>query len=310
MTRCPTEDQLRRLLAERLDADECRSVEAHIEACSSCHQTLARLGDDTDARTWRSVLGGPRWASTNGAGEEPSWCPAAIGPPPPDADVLDAGPPGREGGAIRFPGPPRAPGHLGQVGPYQVIEELGRGATGIVFRAYDDRLRRPVALKVLRPELAAVEGGRDRFDREAWATVAVQHRHVVAVHHVGDDPAFPLPYLVMEYVEGESLGDRLRRQGALPPPEAARIVREVALGLEQAHRKGVVHRDVKPSNILLDGATGRAKLTDFGIARVIDELDEATRRWLTASGHPLGSPSYMSPEQILDPRRVGPASDV
>src|SRR5207302_6331476 len=122
-------------------------------------------------------------------------------------------------------------------------------------------------LKVLKPHLAASASDRARFQREARDAAAVRHDHVVTIHRVGTTPDFALPYLVMEYVDGEPLSERLKHQGMLTPHAAAEVVRQVALGLAAAHARGLVHRDMKPSNIMLEAGTGRAKLTDFGLAR-------------------------------------------
>src|SRR5262249_49964880 len=154
--------------------------------------------------------------------------------------------------------PPTERGPLGRLESYHIVEELGRGAFGYVFKAYDEQLDRLVALKVLKPELAASTHDRARFEREARAAAAGRHEHVVGMYRVGNTPSFPLPYLVMEYLDGESLSVRLERQGVLPPREAAELVRQAALGLGAAHRWGLVHRDIKPGNIMVERSTGRA----------------------------------------------------
>lgn len=212
--------------------------------------------------------------------------------------------------SIRFLGESTGDNPRSCPGPYRILRILGSGATGHVYLAHDEGLVRDVAIKVLRPELAADERSRARFDREARAAVAVRHEHVVAVYHVGvGGPEFASPYIVMEYVEGESLGGRLKRLGALPPGEAATVVRQVALGLDRAHRLGLVHRDVKSSNILLEAGTGHAKLADFGLAAALEGAGQPEDRF-TRTGSILGTPAYMSPEQINDPSRVGRGSDV
>jgi WD40 repeat protein len=186
------------------------------------------------------------------------------------------------------------------------MAELGRGAFGYVFLAYDEKLGCPVALKVLRPELAADPHARGRFEAEARRAAGVRHDHVITIHHVGSTPGFALPYFVMEYLDGGSLADRLERDKALAPREAAEVARQVASGLAGAHARGLVHRDIKPSNILLEGGAGRAKITDFGLARELD----ADRTRVTQPGMILGTPSYMSPEQVVAPEQAGPRSDV
>jgi DNA-binding beta-propeller fold protein YncE len=188
---------------------------------------------------------------------------------------------------------------------FAIRKELGWGRFGVVYQAVDE-LGRLVAIKVLRPELAASAKERARFEREARQAAAVKHDHIITIYQVGHTPSFPLPYLVMEYLDGESLGEQLRREGALEPREAAGIVQQVARGLAAAHARGLVHRDIKPSNILLESASGRAKLTDFGLAH----LTEGASAWSSQSGGMVGTPAYMSPEQIGAADRLDGRSDL
>lgn len=194
--------------------------------------------------------------------------------------------------------PSPRPGAMGRLGHYDILEMLGQGAFGIVVKAFDNNLQRVVAIKFLSPQMAATSPPRNRFLREARATAQVKHENVVQIYAVEEAP---IPYLVMEFVEGETLQDRLDAIGPIAPQEVARIGRQVALGLAAAHEKGLIHRDVKPSNILMEaGLESRARLTDFGLARAGDDAS------LTQSGVIAGTPLYMSPEQAcggaLDPR--------
>ncbi len=172
---------------------------------------------------------------------------------------------------------------------YRVERALGRGGSATVYLAEDTRHHRNVAIKVLHPEVAAALG-RERFLREIEVVARLAHPHIVPLHDSG--AAGDLLYYVMPYVDGETLRDRLRREGSLAPDEAVRITREIALGLEYAHRRGLVHRDVKPENVLL--ADGMALLTDFGIATQSDRSLQ-----FTTAGFTVGTPTYMAPEQIL-----------
>lgn len=185
-------------------------------------------------------------------------------------------------------------------GHYALERELGRGGMGVVYLARDVRLDRPVAIKLLPPELAAHDKLRDRFMREARTAARLSHPHIVPIHAVDDVRGFV--FYVMSYVDGETLAERVANRGPLPAREASRVLREVAGALSAAHGQGVVHRDVKPGNILLERATGRAMVTDFGIARAADG-DE------TAVGELLGTPEYMSPEQAAG-EAVDARSDV
>jgi WD40 repeat protein len=196
-------------------------------------------------------------------------------------------------------GPPEQAGEIGRLGPYAVLGVVGRGGMGVVLKAHDESLRRPVAIKVLAPQLAAAPSARERFLREARAAAAVRNEHVVAIHAVAE--ANGLPFLVMEYFPGTTLQERLERGGPLAVDEVVRVGREVAEGLATAHALGLVHRDVKPANILLEG--GRAKITDFGLARAAG--DDA----ITCSGYVVGTPRYMSPEQA-ESRPVDGRSDL
>src|SRR6516165_4067991 len=152
------------------------------------------------------------------------------------------------------------PGSLGRLDHYEVLDVVGRGGMGIVLRARDTKLARVVALKVLAAPLAASGTARQRFAREARAAAAVRDEHVVAIHAVRDDA--PLPYLVMEFIEGCNLEALLRKGGPLEVKEVLRIGIQVATGLAAAHKHGLVHRDVKPANILLENGVQRVKLTD------------------------------------------------
>jgi serine/threonine protein kinase len=185
--------------------------------------------------------------------------------------------------------PPSRPDTLGRLGHYEVLEVLGRGGFGIVLRAFDETLQRVVAVKVLAPHLAVTSPACKRFLREARCSAAVQHDNVVQVYAVEEQP---LPYLVMEYIPGETLQQRLDRVGPLEVPEVLRIGRQIAEGLAAAHATGLIHRDVKPANVLVErGSSERVKLTDFGLARAADDAS------ITESGLVAGTPLYMSPEQ-------------
>jgi serine/threonine-protein kinase len=172
---------------------------------------------------------------------------------------------------------------------YTLDRELGRGGMGAVFLAHDTKLDRQVAIKALPPEHAVRPELRERFLRETRTAASFSHPNIVPVHGVEDRNQ--ILCFVMGFVDGETLTQRVRRAGPLSPSEAARMIQEVAWALSYAHGRGIIHRDVKPDNIMLERATGRAVVTDFGIAR-----SEATSG-LTAVGEVIGTPHYMSPEQ-------------
>lgn len=186
-------------------------------------------------------------------------------------------------------GPSSGPDSLGRLQHYEVFEILGRGGFGIVLRAFDEKLHRIVAIKLLDPRLATSGSARQRFIREARAAASVRHENVVDVHAVDDQGQ--VPFLVMEYVAGKTLQDKIDAAGPLPVEEVLRIGAQTAAGLAAAHAQGKIHRDVKPGNILLENSIERVKLTDFGLARAVDDAS------LTQSGVIAGTPLYMSPEQ-------------
>ena len=175
-------------------------------------------------------------------------------------------------------------------GEYSLQRELGRGGMGVVYLARDVQLDRDVAIKVLPAHLARDPEARERFVREARMAAGLSHPHIVPIHRVSEAGGFV--FFVMSYVEGETLGERLRTRGPLPPAEATRVMREVAWALAYAHGRGVVHRDVKPDNILLEAGTGRVLVTDFGIARGGPDLG-----LVTDPGKIMGTAHFMSPEQ-------------
>jgi len=189
-------------------------------------------------------------------------------------------------------------------GAYTLESEIGRGGMGVVFRAHDEKLKRTVAVKVLPPELAYRKDIRARFVREAEMAARLSHPNIVPIHTVGE--ADDLVYFVMGYVDGESLSVRLKRRLRLSIEESRRIMRETADALAAAHQQGVIHRDVKPDNILLEGTRGRVMVTDFGIAKALTS-EGAT---LTDTGIAIGTPAFMSPEQAAGERVIDGRSDL
>jgi serine/threonine-protein kinase len=186
---------------------------------------------------------------------------------------------------------------------YQVVREIGRGGMGVVFLARDIALHRLVAVKVLRREFATSEEHRERFRREARMTARLSHPRIVPVHTFGE--LGELVYIVMKYVHGQSLAERMRRDGKLPVADVRQILRDLALALDSAHRDGVVHRDLKAENILLEGSSGRAMLTDFGVA-LLRSLDPVPGE----SARAFGTPHYMSPEQAAGELDIDGRSDI
>jgi serine/threonine-protein kinase len=188
---------------------------------------------------------------------------------------------------------------------YEIDNELGRGGMGIVYRARDKRLKRVVAIKLLPPELAFRSEIRSRFLREAETSAALSHPNIVPIYSVDEKDG--LVFFVMQFVDGDNLGKRIQATGPMDVGDVRRILGEVASALSLAHSRGVVHRDIKPDNILLNKEDGRAMVTDFGIARAISEGADSR---LTATGVAIGTPHYMSPEQCAGDRDVDGRADL
>ncbi len=259
-------------------------------ACPSCgkgikvKQELA--GKKVRCPHCKQVLRVPGGSPETGRPAGPSAPP--VHPAAPDGPTSAYPRPARE--SYDFLSPPQAPDEIGRLGPHRVLQVLGAGGMGVVFRAEDPQLARQIALKVMLPALAASDSARQRFLREARAAAALKHDHVVTIYQVGEDRG--LPFLAMELLEGEPLDLRLEREGKLPVAEVLRIGREIALGLAAAHRRELIHRDIKPANIWLEAETGRVKILDFGLARAADGGPQLTRE-----GAIIGTPAYMAPEQ-------------
>jgi serine/threonine-protein kinase len=187
---------------------------------------------------------------------------------------------------------------------YELDTEIGRGGMGVVYRAKDRRLKRTVAIKVLPPELAFRSEIKTRFLREAETAAQLNHPNIVDIYAV--DEAEGIVFFVMAYITGDNLAKRLHDHGALSVDETRRTLRDVADALAYAHERGVIHRDIKPDNILIDGQSGRPMVTDFGIARAVSDADSR----LTATGIAIGTPTYMSPEQAAGERTIDGRSDL
>ncbi|MCL6508243.1 MAG: protein kinase, partial [Bryobacteraceae bacterium] len=239
----------------------------HVEGLLAAHE---RSGEFLDLPALRQMAGGGS-GNGNSDGETSADLPSSQG-------EID----------LAFLQPSTAAGSLGRLAHYEVREVIGRGGCGIVLKALDEKLERIVAIKVMAPELAATSPARKRFLREARATAAIRHENVVNIYAVEDQP---LPFLVMEYIDGETLQQRLDRTGPLDVRAVLRIGQQIAGGLAAAHAKGLIHRDIKPGNILLEEGTDHLKITDFGLARSADDAS------ITQSGVIAGTPLYMSPEQ-------------
>ena len=188
--------------------------------------------------------------------------------------------------------PPNKPGDLGQLGHYRVIDELGKGGMGYVFRAEDDKLKRSVALKVMNQKIAATPHSRRRFFREARAMAAVHHDNVATIFEVGESKG--TPFMAMEMLQGSTLEDLNASERRFGYEEIIELARQMSKGLAAAHAKGIVHRDIKPANIWIQQDSERVKILDFGLALASSPIDHMAGR-----GAVVGTPGYLSPEQAM-----------
>ena len=182
-------------------------------------------------------------------------------------------------------------------GRYLLVSQLGEGGMATVYRAFDQRLQVWRAIKILAPQYASKPKLRSRFETEAQTMALLEHPNIVRVYDVGHDG--PYAYIVMELLEGGSLVDWLEAHGAMPPPMAIEVTLQLCAGIQSAHDKGVVHRDIKPHNVMIT-ADGSCRVTDFGIARVSDRTHDG----MTRTGAVMGTWGYMAPEQRTDAKHV------
>ena len=275
------DDRIERYLSDSLSEEQQRVFESHLTECDRCRNELERQAADSD--TWLEairmlnhsdplLLNALTGSTHNGLSSNGEAQPVVQ-----PQSVLDS------------LAPSDSPEMLGRLGEYEVMGIIGVGGMGAVLKGYDKSLRRVVAIKVMCPRLADFGSARTRFQREARAAAAITHENVIEIYGVSE--ANGLPYLVMPYARGPSLQQRIDDGGPLSNPELLRIGRQISAGLAAAHEQGVVHRDIKPANILLSDGVERLWITDFGVARAIDDAS------MTQTGVIAGTPQYMSPEQ-------------
>ncbi len=296
MKDCPSLDDFSRLLANPREETAWGKLERHLASCADCRHRLDTL---TGAE---SIL-------TGGASKWRAQASTSIPLRKVVQQLQDSSAgsgakttsPGNTVPNLAFLHATEVPGFIGQLGDYPVRRVIGQGGMGIVLEALDPVLKRTVAIKMLSPWKVLDDETKGRFLREAQSAAALTHENLVAIHAV--DEAQGMPFLVLEYISGESLQERLQRQGKLSLGEVVRLGIEVARGLTAAHAKGLVHRDIKPANILLVEGTSRAKIADFGLAKT------TSQDAITIEGTLLGTPEFMSPEQAAG-MEAGSASDL
>lgn len=273
---CSTPDQILMFLREELSSHKEAELQLHLNHCESCRTLLEETAADVDS--WQEAK-------------------RFLGHEPVQDSLEDSADAGGQSGRLSLQirqvleslAPTDDPEMLGRIGGYEVSGVIGAGGMGVVLKAHDRSLDRIVAVKVMAPHLASSGSARKRFAREAKAAAAVIHPNVIAIHGVSNDGA--LPYLVMPFVGGNSLQRRLDQDGPLPAIEVLRVGSQIAAGLAAAHGQGLVHRDIKPANIMLDSGVERVSITDFGLARAVDDAS------MTRTGVIAGTPQFMSPEQ-------------
>lgn len=310
-TACPATEELRQLLGSQLSSDLQQEYTNHLDRCPCCQNKLEELATEgtnlssvvEHLTTSEPMATSAYWpaikeidkAIAQAAGNQAGLKGNAVVTPPPVERK-----PKKKDATLDFLDPPTDPSYLGRIAHFDVMRVLGRGGMGVVLEAFDSKLQRHVAIKVLDPEVAEEEVSKQRFCREARAAASVTHENVVAVHQVEKVPEKGIAFLVMQLISGETLEQRLQREKKLPLNEIVRISMEAARGLSAAHSQGLIHRDIKPGNILLEPPQQKVKLTDFGLARVAEDVK------LTRTGFVSGTPLYMAPEQALgaepDPR--------
>lgn len=278
---CPPESQLKLYVDSRLSDTDLAFIKDHIKMCGKCRSSFTNLLKAKNASS-SAAIQGPYFAK-NETTKSDETIPEKNGSAP------------QANAAYPFLDPPKKHGNLGRLGGYELIRVIGEGGMGIVFEAEDEGLGRKVALKVLKPDLTD-DTYKKRFAREAKVAGSLEDDHICRVYQVGQDK--DISFIAMEFLQGQTLEDKLAKDGWLPIPVAFRIAREIAQGLAVAHDQNLIHRDIKPANIWLEGDPKssdfkRVKILDFGLARGIDQDNQ-----LTAKGMIVGTPNYMSPEQI------------
>lgn len=276
---CPTSRQIAELLRGETPEPLATELSEHINGCSRCSRSVSGLR----ASNVHVAQAGP----VAGAGLANPFPKESIDL---EADVTALSVPGSQRGRLDFLAPPLDEKEIGRLAHYRIFKVLGEGGMGVVLHAEDVHLKRPVALKVIKPEFNSDSETRQRFIREARAMAQIKSDHAVTVYQVDQDR--DVCFIAMELLDGESLDSFIEREGKAPLSETLRIGKEISRALAAAHATGLIHRDIKPANVWLESPNGRVKLLDFGLAR-----PQQTDVHLTGSGLVMGTPAYMAPEQ-------------
>lgn len=289
LTACPPPDQLHAFSSGTLPSADSEAVFAHLQDCPQCQSELETISDRED-----SLIASLREGENAGDWQHEPGCQRAV------AESLAVWAAATAGGTLTADALPLS------IGEYEILRPLGRGGMGQVFLAQHTKLGRRVAVKVLASHRLADRRSRERFDAEMRAVGRLSHPHIVTAHDAREIDGRAV--LVTEYIDGLDLGQVLQRTGALSTADACEIVRRVAVALEYTHNQGFIHRDVKPSNVMLS-CTGEVKLLDLGLARLQADL-AGEHAEITATGQAMGTADYVAPEQVTDSRSVDIRADI
>jgi len=295
ITLCPNASTLKKYLLGELDEQASLQIDSHFEDCTACAAAASEVQSEADKLTLAIRNSNEPTLDIELEPEIKELMdkirPTFNGKADDGIDETFVSSPKQEESALDFLRPPQREDEIGRLGDYRVLEVLGSGGMGFVCLAEDMKLKRRVAIKVMRRSIAINSASKERFLREAQAAAAIDHDHIVTIYQVAEDDG--VPFLAMQLLEGESLQDSLERDGAFDQMRVLQVAKQTAAGLAAAHDRGLVHRDIKPDNIFLEAETKRVKLLDFGLARTPDDADDR----LTVTGAILGTPRYMAPEQ-------------
>jgi serine/threonine protein kinase len=296
---CPSGPELRNLLEGKDQQSNARDTRSHVNRCTMCQQRIEAMLTAEETSGNPTILVSPGAKQSEWMNEILKHVAAKQVSEHEDGqeDVTEAP-------AIRFPDKPTESDSIGRLDEFEILHHIASGASGHLYRAFDTRLSRIVAIKVLRAELCRSQAARKRFRQEATAIARVNSENVIRVHEARERTDFP-PFLVMEFFEGRSLQQATDNGFRPTHRESVRLLIKVLQGLASAHTFGVIHRDVKPANILVADDSQSVKLVDFGLARLQTE-----NAGLTATGSLAGTPTYMAPEQILNPTSADVAADI
>ncbi|HEV2946350.1 MAG TPA: serine/threonine-protein kinase [Gemmataceae bacterium] len=297
MQKCPELEVLQQFSLGQLSHGDAWPLHRHLIRCKLCTQTVNELKDAARLITSASMISEVRPLEPSALVPTVAAMPAAASEPVPLPEPVASPSPSSSKSGQAWKGilealrPAQQENELGRLGDYRILQMLGAGGMGVVFKADDIKLNRLVALKVMKPDQVSDPIARQRFVAEGRSAACIESDYVVTIYQVGEDNG--LPFMAMQFLEGEPLDRLIKRQGKLPAAEITRIGRDVAMGLQAAHDRGLIHRDIKPGNIWLESDTHRAKILDFGLVRQTGDHYQH----LTRTGFVMGTPGYMSPEQ-------------